>query len=177
MPVWPSRSRWAPTNRRGPGVRFGSLLACRLLGGLRPEALLLLPELGGELRAEVLRLEDLPQFDLGPAVERRPLQPLDRFLPGGDLPDPEARNQLLALSERAVDDGPARAREPDACALGGRVQSLAGQHDAGIDELFVVLAHRSEQLLARHDARLAVLVSLHDHHESHVRILLRAARS
>ena len=87
-----------------------------------------------------------------------------------DLPDPEAGDQLLGLGERPVDHGALGAVEHDARALRARVQPFAGQHDAGLHELLVVLAHRGQQLLVGHHAGLGVLVRLHDHHESHRRI-------
>ena len=48
--------------------------------GLRPQALLLLLELRRHRRAEVLHLEDLADFDFGPAVEGSALDPVDRLL-------------------------------------------------------------------------------------------------
>src|SRR5438094_5179133 len=61
-----------------------------LRGRLRPQALFLLPEFGRERGTEVFRLEHLANFDLGAAVERGALQPLDRLFLRLDLPQPEA---------------------------------------------------------------------------------------
>ena len=48
---------------------------------------------------------DLAQLDLHAAVERRALEPLERLLARRALPDPVARDELLRLGERTVDDG------------------------------------------------------------------------
>ena len=45
----------------------------------------------------------------------------------------------------------------DPRALRARLEPVAGEHHAGLDELFVELAHLDEQLLGRHDACLRVL--------------------
>src|SRR6476661_4407825 len=47
------------------------------------------------------------------------------------------------------------------------MQALAREHDAGLDHFLVELAHGCQQFCARHDAGFAVLVGLHNHHESH----------
>ena len=85
---------------------------------------------------------ELAQLELDAAVERRALEPLERLLARRALPDPEAGDQLLGLGERAVDDGALPALEAHARALGARVQAVAGEHHAGLDELLVVLRHR-----------------------------------
>jgi hypothetical protein len=46
------------------------------------------------------------------------LEPLDGFLARVALPDPVARDELLALGERAVDDGRPAVLEPHQGALG-----------------------------------------------------------
>ena len=49
-----------------------------------------------------------------------------------------------------------------------RVQALAGQHDAGLHQLLVVLAHRRQQLLVSGiTPGFRFLARLHDHHDSH----------
>src|SRR5437667_77115 len=53
-------------------------------------ALALRPELGSQLRPEVVRLEHLANLDLGPPAERGALEPLDRLLLRLHLPEPEA---------------------------------------------------------------------------------------
>ncbi|MNI83658.1 hypothetical protein D3C73_1404900 [compost metagenome] len=47
------------------------------------------------------------------------------------------------------------------------MQALTGEQDAGLDQFFVVVAHRSQQLLARHLAGFGILAGLHNDHESH----------
>ena len=83
------------------------------------------------------------------------------------LPEPEAGDQLLGLGERAVDHRALRAREPHPRALRARLQALAGQHDAGLHQLLVELAHLCEQLGAGHHAGFRALVGLDDDHEPH----------
>src|SRR5690242_12655225 len=102
------------------------------LGHLGPETLFLLPELRRERLAEILRLEDLANLDLGVVAvgvvdqaERGPLDPFDRLFLRLHLPDPEPRDQLLGLGERAIDHGPLRSGDPYADALRARLQSLA----------------------------------------------------
>src|SRR5438309_4928517 len=76
-----------------------------LRGYLRAQALLLLPQLGRELGAEVLRLEHLADLDLGILPHRigAALDPFDRLLLRLYLPDPDAGDQLLGLGEGPVD--------------------------------------------------------------------------
>src|SRR4249919_2917797 len=153
----------------------------RLLVVLRllPDPLLLLAQLGRELLAEVLGLEDLADFDRARLVVRvgAALDPLHRLLEGAHLHQPVAGDQLLGLGEGAVDHGPlAVAAEADPHALGGRVQALPGQQHPGFDHLLVELAHRGEHLLARHLAGLGVLVRLDDRHHSHPGFLSLVSR-
>src|SRR5437660_7846425 len=90
-------------------------LPLRVRGHLRAEAFLLRSELGGELGAEVRRLEHLPDLDLGVAVERvrTALDPFDRFVLRFHLDQQEAGDELFGLGERPVDARTIRAREPD----------------------------------------------------------------
>src|SRR5690242_19323274 len=137
--------------------------------GLLPQPRLALAELGRELLAEVLGLEHGPELDL--AVGRafgtgNALDPLDRLVERLHLPHPVAGHELLRLRERAVDHRALVAREADPRALRARVQALAGQHHAGLDELLVEGRHLGQELLARHLARLALLVGLDQDHDS-----------
>src|SRR5258708_3557935 len=67
-------------------------------------------KLRGEIRAEILGLEHPPDLDLlVPLLEGGAADPLDRFLDGLHLPEPEARDELLGLRERAVGEGAAAA--------------------------------------------------------------------
>src|SRR4051794_10242348 len=143
-----------------------------LARGLGAEALLLLAQLGRECLAEVLGLEDLTELDRRALALTRTgpghaLHPLDRLLLRLHLDDPEAGDQLLGLGERPVSHGGLAVGEPDPRALRARVQALAGEQHAGLHELFVELAHRSEDLGARQHARLGLVVGLHQDHETH----------
>src|SRR3954471_3995474 len=153
-----SMARWASNS-----------VARRLLA----QARLLLAQLGGELLAEVLGLEDLADLDLRLGLHRvgAALDPLDRLFERLDLDDPEARDELLRLGERAVDDAALVGAEAHARALRARVQALARQHHAGLDQLLVVGAHRGEQLLARQHAGLGLVGRLDHDHEAHVGVL------
>src|SRR5512143_2626806 len=138
---------------------------------LRPNALLLRPELRSEFRAEIVRLEHLPDLELRLAARegiRGAFDPFDRLFSRFRLDQPEAGDQLLGLGAWSVDHRPLRSREPDARSLRARVEAFPGQQHAGLRQLFVVPAHLGEKFLARHDARLGVLVGLDDHHESHL---------
>src|SRR5262249_13783770 len=90
-----------------------------LLRHLRPQALLLLPQLGRERVAEVLRLKHLSNLDLGLAVERigAALNPFDRLRLRLHLNHPEAGDQLLGLGEGAIGHNPLLAGETDTRAL------------------------------------------------------------
>src|SRR5262245_21854464 len=99
------------------------------------QALLLLPELGGERRTEIFRLEHLANLDLGLLTGgiRATLDPFDRLFFGLHVPQPESGDQLLRLSEWSVDHGPSRSREPDPRALRARMEPLTRQQHAGFD--------------------------------------------
>src|SRR5882762_8189796 len=140
-----------------------------LRGYLRAQALFLLSELGRELGAEVLRLEHLADLDFGLSLEGigTALDPFDRLRLGLHLPQPETGDQLFRLGEGPVDHGALRAREPDARALGARLEPLAREHHAGFHQLFVEFTHFGQELLVGEDSRFRVLGGLDHHHESH----------
>ena len=95
---WSSRRVTAHARTRGSGR---VLLGCAGCCGSSCSA-----QLGRQLVAEVVGLEDLADLDLGsPSVGRDALDPLDRLVASTSPRDPEAGDQLLGLGERAVDDG------------------------------------------------------------------------
>src|SRR6185437_9039430 len=122
-----------------------------------------------DVRSEVLVLEHLADLDFA-LLERRALQPLDGFFLRFHAPDPEAGDELLGLGERSVDDFRLALAKPNARALGARVQPLALEHHARLDQLFVELRHLSELARGRQLTRLAFGVSLYDDHEPHGRV-------
>jgi hypothetical protein len=139
--------------------------------GLRPQLLLLLAQLGRQLLAEVVGLEDGPQLDdpvRAGRVARDPLRPFECLLDRLHLPDPVAGEQLLRLGERPVDHLLLGAREVDARALRARMQPVACEHHARLHQLLVELHHVLEQLRAGHHPRLALLGRLDQHHHSHL---------
>jgi hypothetical protein len=73
-----------------------------LLPRLRAETLLLLAQFGRQCLAEILGVEDLPDFDLGAVIERRPLHPFDRLVQRFDLDQPETGNQIAGKAERTA---------------------------------------------------------------------------
>src|SRR4030095_16293871 len=80
----------------------------RLLSGFHgsAHALLGFSQFRGELGAEILRLEDLANLDVGFDARERvgcTLDPVDRLLPGLHLENPEAGNELIGLGEGTVD--------------------------------------------------------------------------
>src|SRR5438874_8881565 len=100
-------------------------LAPSVRGRPLPDFSLLLPELWREILAKVLRLEYLANlyFTL---LEWRALEPLDRFIHGLHLPQPEAGDELLGLRERPIDHGSLlRSLESYARSFRARLQSLA----------------------------------------------------
>src|SRR5437879_11542295 len=98
------------------------LLLLLLRGHPRAQALLLLPQLGGEFRTEVLRFEHLANLDLGLPAEGigAALDPFDRLFLGLHLPQPETGDQLFRFGEGPVDHGPLAAPEPHALAFRAR---------------------------------------------------------
>src|SRR3984885_9540044 len=93
----------------------------------------------GQDGGEVFHLEDLPDFDFGAGFEGAALEPFDGLFDIADLPDPEAGDELLALGDGRVDNGMRPAGEFDAYALGSGMETIHGEHDASLHELFVVL--------------------------------------
>src|SRR5262245_37747639 len=99
----PSKVRYASI--RGTAVSSPSAL---VLLELRAELLLLGLQLRRERGAQVLGLVDGPDLDhrLVAGGIRALLHPVHRLLDRLHLPDPEARDQLLGLGERAVHHPP-----------------------------------------------------------------------
>src|ERR1700751_4999572 len=74
-----------------------------------------------ESRCEVFGLEDLAYLYVGLAFVGAALDPRDGLFERLDLPEPEAGDEFLAFSDRAVNDGAFLARKVDAGAFGGGV--------------------------------------------------------
>ena len=92
----------------------------------------------GQDGCEVFHLKDLADFDFvvaGAAVGGT-LDPLDGLFEGLDLQDRETGDELLGLGEGAVDYGTRLAGEFDACAFGAGMETIEGEQDASLDELF-----------------------------------------
>src|SRR4029453_9461668 len=146
--------RASPAMSRGDSIRQTASMArwasedgtvLPVVGRLGAQALLLLAQLRGELVAEIVGREHRADLELG-LLHGRSLDPLDRLVQRLGLDQPETREQLLGLRERAVDH--LTLREADAHALGAGMEPLAGEHHAGVGQLLVVLAHLGEHLLA-----------------------------
>src|SRR5512134_3781200 len=133
--MWPSWGRALPDSARLLALDLGA------------EPILLGPQLRSELLAEVVGLEDRAHLEgrvLPGHRVRAALQPRHRLVHRFHLPDPEPRDELLRLRERAVHHGLPAALPLEALALRARVQALAGHHDAGLDQFLVVVAHLGE---------------------------------
>src|SRR5262245_36811617 len=159
----------APAPRAGRLAEDSDIEAVVILFGfnLLAQTVFLRAQLRRELLAKILGLEDLPELDLGPAVERRLLEPFNRLVHRLHLPEPEAGDEFLRLGEGPVDHGPIFAGESHALTPRGWVKSLARFHDAGLHELLVVLAHRGQEIGGRHLTGFRFLARLHNHHDSH----------
>src|SRR5690606_24042681 len=144
--------RDADRRRRDPDALIAAAWAGgrRITSRLAPlelsaQPLLLLTKLRRELLAEILRLvdrSDLEHAFLAGHRVRALLRPFERLFHRLHLPQPEPGDELLRLRERPVDDGRLPAGELHALTFAARLQALPRQHDAGLDELLVVLAHR-----------------------------------
>src|SRR5580692_8064870 len=78
--------------------------------GLLAQLLVLLPQFGSQILAEIGRLEHRTNLHLNPAIERSPLQPFHRFLDRPNLPQPVAGNEFLALGEWTINHSALLAR-------------------------------------------------------------------
>ncbi len=90
-----------------------------LSGYLRAHALLLFPQLGREVGAEIFCLEQLANFNLGLAREwiRAALDPFDRLVLRLHLPQSEAGDQVLRFGERSLNNGALVSGELDPSAI------------------------------------------------------------
>src|SRR6266550_772636 len=98
-----------------------------VLSHLLAQPLLLFPQLGSELGAEILRLEDLPDLHLG-ILEGSTLEPFDCLILRFHLPDPEPGDEFLRLGKRSVDHRPLSLGELDPRALRAGLESLCREH-------------------------------------------------
>src|SRR6266511_2157314 len=138
-----------------------------------PLPLFLLPQLGRELGAEILGLEDLTDLDFLPVFERNALRPFECFLLRLHLPNPKPGDELFGLRKGAVPHRALAARVRDARTLRARLEALAGEHDARLRQLVIELAHLFQLCLGRQDAGFGVLVGLYHHDETHRRLTFR----
>src|SRR5688572_24240052 len=121
-----------------------------------------------EVLAEVVHLEDLAQVHAAARAHRAAPCPLDRLVHRTDLPDPEARDDLLGLGERSVHDGrPLEAGPRDAAAVRGGLETLARQQHPRLAQLFVVPEHRVDDVVGRQLTGLGLLVAIHERYYSH----------
>src|SRR5271154_7534813 len=148
-------SRVRPAMTRADSMRLTASIRCKerlFVGGLirrvSPFRYFVADLLFGQEGCEVFHLKDLADFDfvVAGAGVGATLDPLDGLFEGFDLPEPEAGDELLGLGEGAVDNGNRIAGEFDACAFGAGMEAIHGEHDAGLDELLVELAHLEQEL-------------------------------
>src|SRR5438132_4999705 len=121
--------------------------------------------------SHAFHLEDLTDLE-GVAVERCPLQPLNGFVHRAHLPQPVAAYEILALREWPVDDGALLAVEPNALALGARVEAAIRDHNPGFDQLLVVLLELSHSLRGRGSRRRGLVAFLRQYQYTHLCLLL-----
>src|SRR5205807_7210512 len=125
-----------PADQNSPPACGQALLA--RVGDPGAQLLLVLADLAGRIAlGEFGRLEDLAHLDFSSAVEGRALEPLDGLGLRLALPEPEPGDQLFRLGERPIDDRALLAFETNSRAVLARVQPLARQHHAGLDQLLV----------------------------------------
>src|SRR6266481_826123 len=157
---------WPPCRGSLAGYPGMTLTSFSLFAHLGTQTLFLLTQFRRQRLAEILCIEDLPDFDFSTTVEWRTLHPVDRLVQRLDLDEPEAGDEIIGHSKRAMAHaGLSGIFDPGA--LRRRMQALARQHDARLHHLLVELAHGREHFGARHHAGFAVLVGLHNNHESH----------
>src|SRR6266568_4872441 len=112
---------------------------------------------------QVGHLVQRPDFDLARSRHGigAALHPGDRLVHVFDVPEPEAGDQLAGLGERPVDDRTAGTIERNTLALRGGLEAVGGAHDASIDQLLIISAHRLHRLGRGEKALFAVFRSLH----------------
>src|SRR6476646_11525106 len=118
------------------------------VGRLFAGPLMQLRDLRGERVPEVCGFEQRSYFDLarpGHGIGAA-LYPCDRLVHVLDFPEPEAGHQLACLGERPVDDCTVGAIEGNTLAVPRWFEAVAGAHNAGIDQLLIISAHRLEHL-------------------------------
>ena len=122
-----------------------SRLVGHLLGEVGPPLDLLLdPRV---VQVELLGVGHSAHLELDARTQRAFLRPLLGLFLRRHVEDPKPVEQFLGLGVRAVGDDRRIRVEIDDEALVGSGQTLAGQHDAGLDELLVVAAHRFDDLV------------------------------
>src|SRR6202040_1395845 len=89
--------------------------------------------------SQINHLVQRPDFDLARSRHGigAALHPGDRLVHVLDFPEPEAGDQLAGLGERAVDDRTAGTIERNTLALGGGLEAVGGEPDAGIAKLVI----------------------------------------
>jgi len=125
---------------------------------LRAQAVFLLAQFGGELGAEVFCFEYLANIDfrIADGLLRATFDPVDGLLQRGGLEHPVAGDQLAGFCKRAIGDAALAVLETNPCALAAWLQALAAEQYAGIGQVFVVAAHRRENVFAGHLASFGI---------------------
>ena len=119
-------------------------------------------------RGEVRDLDHLTDLDLDVADHVREARgPLDSLFFGVHLQNGETRDQLLRLREGAVGNGAPATGERKARPFGARVNPLGREQHALACRLLHELAHVLDQLRARRDPGLVLLVALVHNQKPH----------
>src|SRR5580698_6663930 len=123
------------------------------IGQLRSQTLISFLNLGRTSIAEICYLVNRPYLNLDTAAKRAALKPFDRLVHRLRLPQPEASDQFLSLSEGAVDYRRRGSGELNALASGTWLKSLSREHHPSLHQLFVVFSHCVKDFFVRKDAR------------------------
>ena len=167
---WPADLDGAIDRRsRGDAALFLGCVRCHS----GAEVFFLLNFLVAEGRWEVFEVRNLTDLDVGFALVRAALDPLDGLFERLDPPEPVAGDEFLGFGEGAVNDGAVPAGEVDAGAFGGGVKTVVAYQDSGLQEIVVEFVHVGHELGIGGCAFVfgSIFRAFDDHHESHSFVL------
>src|SRR5213593_681214 len=121
--------------------------------------------------SHALVCEDLADLE-SPAVVGWPVEQLEGFVHGAQLPQPVAGDQLFGFGERSIDDRSLVAVEPNSLALGARLETAGFEHDPRLDQVLVELLVRRHRFWRWGSRRLTLVAFLGDYQHTHLCLLL-----
>src|SRR5678815_4454182 len=124
--IWRNSSRWLFLRRNS-----------------HSKAIFLFPKFRIEFSPEIFSFKHRTNLDLRVAWVRirASFHPLDRFLHGSHLPQPEPGDEFLRFGEWTINYSALRAREIYTLRFRCRMQTFAGQHHARLGQLLVEFSH------------------------------------